>query len=68
MEQKIYDLILVEFSETEEAYLVGDSDRESAVWLPKSEVKRGGRRAHAAGYWSYEFEVPEWLAIREGLI
>jgi len=43
--------------ETPRAYLVSDGDRE--CWLPKSLTQYDGHGT---------FAIPEWLAMREGLI
>lgn len=47
--------------ETESAYLV-EGDRGSA-WIPKSQIANISRNGDEA-----TVEIPEWLAIRNGLI
>ena len=53
--------------ETDSAWLVSDDgDEDAAVWLPKSQVRRGDRtsREHEI----YAFEVPTWLAEDKNLV
>lgn len=58
-------LELHQHAETDAAYLTSDDgDEDEAAWLPKSLVTRGEK----TGVGCYSFEVPEWLAIREGLV
>ena len=50
--------------ETPLAYRVSETgDDEDAVWLPKSLVELGTKVGPA----TYEMDMPEWLAVREGL-
>ena len=54
---KIIDLALELRHETLRAWLVHDGDKD--IWLPKSLVEYDGETT---------FTMPEWLALREGLI
>lgn len=58
-------LELYEHGRTERALLVsGDGERESAVWLPLSQIEMeqvGSNKVH-------KISVPQWLATREGLV
>lgn len=54
--------------DTEAAYCCsreGDIETKKPLWLPKSECSRGRRTGRADPV--YVFDVPEWLAEREGL-
>jgi hypothetical protein len=64
-DSKLLDLELHLHMETGAAFLVSDTgDTVDAVWVPKSQVeqveKTKGQR--------YMFVVPEWLAMRKGLL
>jgi hypothetical protein len=48
--------------ETDAAYLIHDGINK--VWLPKSQVKN---KRQISGH-DFEFEIPEWLAKKKGII
>ena len=67
--QKICDLKLVLFRESEKAFLVGLTEaRDEAVWLPASQVEKGDQCGSTRGLPIHEFQVPEWLAIDKELV
>lgn len=67
---ELVDLTLVQFYETHNAYLVGETgDREKGVWLPKSLCERGPSVGTEQGrYGIYEFTVEAWLAEDKKLV
>lgn len=61
----LVDVAMVRFGETERAILAGETaDRKDAVWLPKSliEVANDGHKNFVT------VTMPEWLAMKNGLI
>jgi hypothetical protein len=46
------------------AFLFFDGD--VSVWIPKSQVSRMEKLGNNGEY--YEVDIPEWMALREGLI
>lgn len=53
--------------QTDWSWLVSDDGkRDRAVWLPRSVVDRGVRTSRRAP--TYKFDVPRWMAEREGLV
>lgn len=50
--------------EKDKAFLFFDGDM--TVWIPKSQVSRMEKLANDGEY--YEVDIPEWMALREGLI
>ena len=55
--------------ETDKAYLVETTNGPNAkVWLPKALVEQGIKVDAASRLPVYEFDIPEWLAGREGLV
>lgn len=68
--QALIDLEVQIHHETDKAILVSDDgDREKAVWLPLSqiEIERRSQAKHSEGQFA-TIVVPEWLALKEGLI
>ena len=67
-DQETTELRLALHHETGGAVLVSDDgDRESAVWLPKSQVRRGELVGSGLPR-VYLWDVPVWLAEKEGLV
>jgi len=65
MNREMIDLTLHLHHETPMAILVSETgDEKKAVWLPKSQCDIEGKR----GSDSIIVTLPEWLALREGLI
>lgn len=61
-------LFLFYHGETELNWLASQDGRaDDAIWLPKSKCHPVKDVDLEAGD-EYEFEVPEWLAIKEGLV
>jgi len=55
--------------ETDKAFLVETIDGPFAkVWLPKALVEQGDKVEAAIRLPVYEFEIPGWLAEREGIV
>ena len=52
--------------ETERAYLINDGTGET--WYPKSQVKKTTKCGGANVGKYYEFECPQWLAEKKGII
>jgi hypothetical protein len=64
-DSKLVDIILHLHHETTAAFLVSDTgEDEDAVWLPKSQVEQAEETASQC----YVFVVPEWLAMKKGLL
>lgn len=64
MSDSTVELDLEVIAETDEAIMVRDGDGTQA-WLPKSQIQQ------PEGYENCQcqtIEVPEWLAIKEGLV
>jgi hypothetical protein len=62
------DLVLFVHHETDAAYLVSDDgDRDKAVWLPKSQIQVDREYRRPEGR-LIDIEMPEWLALKKGLI
>jgi len=49
-------------SETDQAYLVNDGDK--TVWLPKSQIQSETFEGEVLA----TLEIPEWLAVKKGLV
>ncbi len=65
MSRELIDVACQQHHETDGAFLVSDNgERDTAVWLPKSQVERGD----AQGGGVYVFTMPEWLAVDKGLV
>jgi hypothetical protein len=65
MSKELIDLTLQLHHETAKAFLVSDDwDEANAVWIPKSQCEQGP----AKGKGTYEFTMPEWLAMEKELI
>lgn len=59
---------LIYHNETDKAYLVSeDGERDTAVWVPKSQVEVPMERAYADGD-QIEVHIPEWLAKKKDLL
>lgn len=70
---ELVDLTLVQFHETDSAYLVGETeDSDKAVWIPKSKCERGRQytdvRTDRGPKNVYEFTIEQWLAEDKGLV
>jgi len=64
MSRELIDDACQQHHETDRAFLGSDCERDTAVWLPKSQVERGD----AKGGGVYVFTMPEWLAVDKGLV
>lgn len=52
---------------TDSAFLVSSDEETTPVWLPMSLVEMEKGFDFGQGFF-YEISVPEWLAVREGLV
>jgi len=64
---KFIELSVVIEKQTEKAYMI-DNDTEK-VWIPKSQIKSKTRLGQPGDNKRlFEIQIPEWLAIKNGLV